>query len=61
MTLDWIERRLEDAIKNGTEADVNYWRGYRDAAIVLMDAQPNEPLTLEELMDGKGVQHEKEV
>lgn len=57
MTLDQIERRLEDAIKNGTEADVNYWRGYRDAAVALMGAQPNEPLTLEELqgMHGKRV------
>lgn len=25
------EKRLNDAIKNGTEADVNYWRGYLDA------------------------------
>lgn len=31
MDLDKIEKRLDDAIKNGTEADVNYWRGYMDA------------------------------
>lgn len=29
--LDYSEKKLEEAIKNGTDADVHYWRGYRDA------------------------------
>ena len=54
MTIEKIERRLDDAIKNGTEADVNYWRGYRDAVKAMLKEEPNEPLTLEGLrgMDG---------
>lgn len=57
MTIEKIERRLDDAIKNGTEADVNYWRGYRDAVKAMLKEEPNEPLTLEELrrMGGKPV------
>lgn len=38
MDIDKIEKRLEDAIQNGTEADVNYWRGYRDAVKAMQKA-----------------------
>lgn len=31
MTLSDIENRLDDSIRNGTESDIHYWRGYRDA------------------------------
>lgn len=49
MTLEKVRERLEDAIKNGTAADVHYWRGYLDATEQALKARPNEPLTLEEL------------
>lgn len=49
MSIEDIRKRLDDAIKNGTDADINYWRGYLDAALVARDAQPNEPLTPEEI------------
>lgn len=57
MTIEQIEKRLDDALMNGTEADVNYWRGYRDAVKAMQKEEPNEPLTLEDLrkMDGEPV------
>lgn len=29
--LAYSEKKLDEAIKNGTDADIHYWRGYRDA------------------------------
>ena len=28
--LAYAEKRLEEVIRNGTDADIHYWRGYRD-------------------------------
>lgn len=39
MNIEQIEKRLDSAIKNGTEADVNYWRGYRDAVKAMQREQ----------------------
>ena len=50
--LDEAERRLDDVIKNGTDDDISYWRGYRDALRAM--EQANEPLTLEELRELEG-------
>ena len=33
--LEYAERRLEEEIKNGEMCDIQYWRGYRDAAKAL--------------------------
>lgn len=38
MTLEQIESRLADSIKNGTPDDVNYWRGYRDATVICIES-----------------------
>lgn len=53
MTLQEAERRLENAIKNGTADDVNYWRGYRDA-LMAAEPAPSDPLTLEQLREMVG-------
>ena len=34
--LAYAEKKLDEAIKNGTDADIHYWRGYRDAVTVVM-------------------------
>lgn len=31
ITLDYAKKRLDEAIRNGTQEDIYYWRGYRDA------------------------------
>lgn len=54
MTIEQIEKRLDDALINGTEADVNYWRGYRDAVKAMQKEEPNIPLMLEELRKMRG-------
>lgn len=28
--LEYAEKKLNEAIQNGTDADIIYWRGYRD-------------------------------
>lgn len=33
MSLEKAREHLDDAIKNGTAADVHYWRGYVDALL----------------------------
>ena len=45
--LEEAERRLDDSIKNGTDDDIQYWRGYCDAVKAM--ELPNAPLTLNEL------------
>lgn len=35
MSLEQIEARLDDSIKNGTDSDIHYWRGYRDAVAAM--------------------------
>lgn len=37
MSLEQIEARLDDSIKNGTQSDVDYWCGYKDAMICVYD------------------------
>ena len=29
--LAYADKKLDEAIRNGTDADIHYWRGYRDA------------------------------
>lgn len=29
--LAYAEKKLAEAIENGTDAEIHYWRGYRDA------------------------------
>lgn len=41
MTLEQIEECLQDAAKNGTASDLNYWRGYKDATIRAMEDKEN--------------------
>lgn len=44
MTLEKVRERLEDAAKNGTAEEVNYWRGYLDATVRAYEAQQSAPL-----------------
>lgn len=37
MSLEQIEARLDDSIRNGTDSDIHYWRGYRDAMTCVYD------------------------
>ena len=38
MLLNEAERRLEEAVKNGQAPDIQFWRGYRECAMRLVEA-----------------------
>lgn len=46
-TIEKVRERLDDAAKNGTAADVHYWRGYLTATEQALKAQQGEPVKQE--------------
>lgn len=45
--LAYAEKRLDEAIRNGTNEDIHYWRGYRDAVSRCVERE-----LVEDLSDG---------
>lgn len=37
--LAYAEKKLDEAIRNGTQEDIHYWRGYRDAMQRVVEAE----------------------
>lgn len=40
--LAYSEKKLDEMIKNGTDADIEYWRGYRDGVQRAVEKEETE-------------------